>query len=152
MFGKDAPPYEQVSEDEDWGPSKRKRREKESDAASTLMTLYESEKKRLDPDTREGKKKRPLETPTRRPFFRIPYNAVEVVEVIPFISHTKLPIRASSFFKSLEPSSDIYYADCVLLLVLYCIRSFVKFLLRMNFLLKLSRMIFQRSWALILRR
>ncbi|KAF2309769.1 hypothetical protein GH714_005016 [Hevea brasiliensis] len=45
MFGKDAPAYEQVSEDEDWGPGKRKRREKESDAASTLMTLYESEKK-----------------------------------------------------------------------------------------------------------
>lgn len=45
MFGKDAPAHEQVSEDEDWGPGKRKRREKESDAASTLMTLYESEKK-----------------------------------------------------------------------------------------------------------
>jgi len=94
MFGKDAPPYEQVSEDEDWGPAKRKRREKESDAASTLMTLYESEKKCSNSDTREVKKKRPLETSTRRAFFRIPRNAVEVVEVIPFLSHTKLPNRA----------------------------------------------------------
>ncbi|CAK7345730.1 unnamed protein product [Dovyalis caffra] len=32
MFGKDAPVHEQASEDEDWGPGKRKRREKESDA------------------------------------------------------------------------------------------------------------------------
>ncbi|CAL1379690.1 unnamed protein product [Linum trigynum] len=40
MFGKDAPVADQLSEDEDWGPSKRKRKEKESDAASTLMTLY----------------------------------------------------------------------------------------------------------------
>ncbi|CAI0629364.1 unnamed protein product [Linum tenue] len=40
MFGKDAPVADQLSEDEDWGPSKRKKKEKESDAASTLMTLY----------------------------------------------------------------------------------------------------------------
>lgn len=80
MFGKDAPAYEQISEDEDWGPAKRKRREKESDAASTLMTLYESEKKCLDSGNRELKKKLPPET-TRRPFFRIPRTAVEVVEV-----------------------------------------------------------------------
>ena len=45
MFGKDAPTLEQVSEDEDWGPGRRKRRKKESDAANTLMTLHESEKK-----------------------------------------------------------------------------------------------------------
>ena len=44
MFGKDGPLLEQISDDEDWGPVKRKRREKESDAASTLMTLYESER------------------------------------------------------------------------------------------------------------
>jgi len=44
VFGKDAPAHEQASEDEDWGPGKRKRRE-ESNAASTLMTLCESKKK-----------------------------------------------------------------------------------------------------------
>ncbi|RVW16140.1 Pathogenesis-related homeodomain protein [Vitis vinifera] len=45
MFGKDAHANEQVSEDEDWGPANKRRREKESDAASTLITLYEGEKK-----------------------------------------------------------------------------------------------------------
>ncbi|KAL6523690.1 hypothetical protein OROGR_017293 [Orobanche gracilis] len=55
MFGKDAPLFEQVSEDEDWGPGKRKRREKESDAANTLMTLHESESKYPNNDSiREG--------------------------------------------------------------------------------------------------
>ncbi|CAN1811292.1 Pathogenesis-related homeodomain protein [Linum perenne] len=42
MFGKDAPVADQLSEDEDWGPSKRTRRGKESDAASTLMTFHVS--------------------------------------------------------------------------------------------------------------
>ncbi|XP_030965830.1 pathogenesis-related homeodomain protein isoform X1 [Quercus lobata] len=92
MFGKDAPPYEQVSEDEDWGPAKRKRREKESDAASTLMTLYESEKKCSNSDTREVKKKRPLETSTRRAFFRIPRNAVEKLRQV--FTENELPPRA----------------------------------------------------------
>lgn len=76
MFGKDAPTYEQVSEDEDWGPAKKKRREKESDAASTLMTLYESEKC-ADSNTREVREKNRFETPNKRPFFRIPRSAVE---------------------------------------------------------------------------
>jgi hypothetical protein len=96
MFGKDAHAYERVSEDEDWGPAKRKRREKESDAASTLMTLYESEKC-AHSNTRDMKEKLPLETPTRRPFFRIPCTAVEVVELALFLFHLKLPCQ--SFFK-----------------------------------------------------
>lgn len=78
MFGKDAPPYEQVSEDEDWGPGKRKHREKESDAASTLMTLYESETKFLNIETTEMKRQLPSDLKSRRPFFRIPPTAVEV--------------------------------------------------------------------------
>lgn len=77
MFGKDAPPYEQISEDEDWGPTKRKRREKESDAASTLMTLHESEKRSSDGDIGEVKTKLPPDTQNKRSFFRIPRNAVE---------------------------------------------------------------------------
>lgn len=77
MFGKDGPVLEQVSDDEDWGPGKRKRREKESDAASTLMTLYESER---NPDAvqTEVKNKPTPDTQVRRSCFRIPRNAVEV--------------------------------------------------------------------------
>lgn len=78
MFGKDAPQYEQVSEDEDWGPSKRKRREKESDAASTLITLYESETKFPNVETTEMKRQLPSDLKSRRPLFRIPPAAVEV--------------------------------------------------------------------------
>lgn len=81
MFGKEALPYEQISEDEDWGPAKKRRREKESDAASTLMTLYESDKKCSDVDVGEVERKLPQETRIRRSFFRIPHNAVEVVKL-----------------------------------------------------------------------
>lgn len=84
MFGKDALGSEQISEDEDWGPAKRKRREKESDAASTLMTLYESDKKCSDADNGEVKKKVPPDSHIRRSFFRIPHNAVEVVGLLLF--------------------------------------------------------------------
>ncbi|KDP41097.1 hypothetical protein JCGZ_03227 [Jatropha curcas] len=77
MFGKDAPAYEQFSEDEDWGPGKRKRREKESDAASTLMTLYESEKKSKKVKTNEVTGKLARDAQVRRPCFRIPTSAVE---------------------------------------------------------------------------
>ncbi|KAB5551980.1 hypothetical protein DKX38_009291 [Salix brachista] len=53
VFGRDSPAHEQASEDEDWGPGKRKRREKESDAASTLMTLFESQFPGSPPDAVE---------------------------------------------------------------------------------------------------
>ncbi|KAG6705890.1 hypothetical protein I3842_07G199700 [Carya illinoinensis] len=92
MFGKDASAFEPVSEDEDWGPAKRKRREKESDAASTLMTLYESEQKCQNSETKELKKKLPLETSTRRPFFRIPHIAVEKLREV--FAENELPPRA----------------------------------------------------------
>lgn len=79
MFGKDGPLHEQISDDEDWGPVKRKRREKESDAASTLMTLYESERI-PDVTPTEVKSKHPPDTQVRRACFRIPRKAVEVLE------------------------------------------------------------------------
>ncbi|XP_009795782.1 pathogenesis-related homeodomain protein isoform X1 [Nicotiana tabacum] len=78
MFGKHAPAIEQNSEDEDWGPGKRKRRRKESesDAASTLITLLESEKncpeKRADDEEKES-----FDKPAKRAIFRIPPDAVE---------------------------------------------------------------------------
>ncbi|KAJ4709244.1 pathogenesis-related homeodomain protein-like [Melia azedarach] len=91
MFGKDAAVYEQVSEDEDWGPAKRRRREKESDAVNTLMTLYGSEEKCSNVKTSEEKKKFPSDTRIRRPFFRIPANAVEKLRQV--FAENELPSR-----------------------------------------------------------
>ncbi|CAN0912476.1 Pathogenesis-related homeodomain protein [Linum grandiflorum] len=77
MFGKDAPVADQLSEDEDWGPSKRTRRGKESDAASTLMNLYQNEKIVRKAEIGEGKKELPQDSRVRRSLSRIPPNAVE---------------------------------------------------------------------------
>lgn len=78
MFGKDTFANEQISEDEDWGPTKRKRREKESDAASTLMAMCENEKKRPDKSTAKVKDN----SNNKRQFFRLPPDAVEVIRVL----------------------------------------------------------------------
>ncbi|KAK8501235.1 hypothetical protein V6N12_008256 [Hibiscus sabdariffa] len=91
MFGKDDPQYERVSEDEDWGPGKRKHREKESDAASTLMTLYESETKFLNDETTEMKRQLSSDLKSRRPFFRIPPSAVEKLRQV--FAENELPSR-----------------------------------------------------------
>ncbi|KAK4854200.1 hypothetical protein QYF36_020423 [Acer negundo] len=91
MFGKDASAYEQVSEDEDWGPAKRRRREKESDAVSTLMTLYGSEEKRPNVRTSEVKNKFPSDSKLRKRFFRIPPSAVEKLRQV--FAENELPSR-----------------------------------------------------------
>lgn len=80
MFGKHAPAIEQNSEDEDWGPGKRKRRRKESesDAASTLITLFESEKSCPEKTANEVGKES-FGRPAKREIFRIPPDAVEVI-------------------------------------------------------------------------
>ncbi|CAL0304763.1 unnamed protein product [Lupinus luteus] len=89
MFGKDAPACEQVSEDEDWGPGKRKRREKESDAANTLMTLHEIENKNCNNDSiREGSSY----LHKKRPCFRIPHDAVEKLRQV--FAQNELPSRS----------------------------------------------------------
>ena len=82
MFGKDALASDQISEDEDWGPAIRKRRGKESDAASTLMTLCESEKKFPSENTTERKEMLPPSETTKQSLFRIPHIAVEVVGIL----------------------------------------------------------------------
>ncbi|KAL1813901.1 hypothetical protein ACET3Z_023966 [Daucus carota] len=90
MFGKDTFANEQISEDEDWGPTKKKRREKESDAASTLMTLCENDKK--CPDKGATKLKDTiLNRNNRRPFFRLPPDAVEKLRLA-FVEN-ELPSR-----------------------------------------------------------
>ncbi|XAR63743.1 hypothetical protein NMG60_11023789 [Bertholletia excelsa] len=88
MFGKDAAMNDQISEDEDWGPSKRKRREKESDAATTLMTLSESENKFIAEESKENF----ASSVMKRSFFRIPHNAVEKLRLV--FAENELPSRA----------------------------------------------------------
>ncbi|CAL1358472.1 unnamed protein product [Linum trigynum] len=82
MFGKDAPVADQLSEDEDWGPNKRKKKEKESDAASTLMTLYVSKRPRKKAETLEGEKELPQDSRARRALSRIPPSAVEKLRLV----------------------------------------------------------------------
>ncbi|XP_024960403.1 pathogenesis-related homeodomain protein isoform X3 [Cynara cardunculus var. scolymus] len=93
MFGKDALANEQASEDEDWGPTNRKRREKESDAASTLMTLCETEEKSVKdvPDTSKVDTNLSCKE-TKRSFFRIPSEAVEKLRLV--FAKNELPSRA----------------------------------------------------------
>lgn len=81
MFGKDAAACEQVSDDEDWGPSKRRRREKESDAVNTLMTLHESHNRSPGNEHNNLKREDSSGIQIRRPCFRIPHDAVEVLLV-----------------------------------------------------------------------
>lgn len=82
MFGKEGNANEQLSDDEDWGPGKRLRKERESDAATTLMTLYESEKINPYIATRNAESELETDAKIRRPSFRIPPDAVEVVETL----------------------------------------------------------------------
>ena len=82
MFGKDAVLQEQGSEDEDWGPSDRRKRRKESDGGSTLGTVCENNKK--DQDVKETPEQSERDSVSvegkvgKRRMFRIPRAAVEV--------------------------------------------------------------------------
>ncbi|KAK6147421.1 hypothetical protein DH2020_018333 [Rehmannia glutinosa] len=90
MFGKNATENEQISDDEDWGPRKRKRKVKETDAASTLMTLGETEKRNLEESPSELKE-RQLIKKIKRPIFRLPHNAVEKLQLV--FAENELPAR-----------------------------------------------------------
>ncbi|XP_054822647.1 pathogenesis-related homeodomain protein [Prosopis cineraria] len=91
MFGKDAPALEQVSEDEDWGPGRRKRREKESDVANTLMTLHESDN-RCSNNVQNVMKEFSSDMQCKRPCFRLPRHAVEKLRQA--FSENELPPRS----------------------------------------------------------
>lgn len=85
MFGKDAVLQEQGSEDEDWGPSDRRKRKKESDGASTLVAVCENSKKDQDvketPEQTQHSERDSVSVEGKvgkRPMFRIPRAAVEV--------------------------------------------------------------------------
>ncbi|KZV49005.1 pathogenesis-related homeodomain protein [Dorcoceras hygrometricum] len=88
MFGKNALETEQISEDEDWGPTKRKRKRKEADAASTLMTLGETNENILN----EVKKDTPSGKEAKRSIFRLPHNAVEKLRLV--FAENELPVRS----------------------------------------------------------
>ncbi|RDY09869.1 Pathogenesis-related homeodomain protein, partial [Mucuna pruriens] len=92
MFGKDAPPCEQVSEDEDWGPGKRKRREKESDAVNTLMTLHESENKYPNNENNVRIRDSSSGIQIKRSCFRIPLDAVEKLRQV--FAENELPPKS----------------------------------------------------------
>lgn len=85
MFGKNATENEQISEDEDWGPAKRKRKVKETNAASTLMTLGETDKK-ISVETLSDSEEKQLTKKMKRPIFRLPHDAVEVTLLHLFVT------------------------------------------------------------------
>ncbi|XP_019182380.1 PREDICTED: pathogenesis-related homeodomain protein isoform X2 [Ipomoea nil] len=92
LFGKNPPMNEQNSEDEDWGPTKRKQKKKEfeSDAASTLMTLCENENDCQEKQSTEVEEKS-YSGKTRRSIFRIPPNAVEKLRLV--FAENELPSK-----------------------------------------------------------
>ncbi|XP_057979315.1 pathogenesis-related homeodomain protein isoform X2 [Malania oleifera] len=92
MFGKDDLASEQLSEDEDWGPARKRRKEKESDAASTLMTLYESENRSAEVENAKVKSELPDCSHIKKHFFRIPPSAVEKLRHV--FAENELPSRA----------------------------------------------------------
>ena len=73
MFGKNAVVSEQISEDEDWGPSRRKHRGKESNVESIVVTTGDN------PGTSAEVKKKLSSGRSKRPIFRFPRHVVEVM-------------------------------------------------------------------------
>ena len=92
MFGKEKENSDGFfSEDEDWNPSKRRRREKENDVANTLMSLRETEVKKPDPQTSDvGDNHLPCPK-SRKPLSRIPCEALQVF--IPFSTYKKSCVK-----------------------------------------------------------
>lgn len=78
MFGRDATANEQMSEDEDWGPDRKRRRKKNPDMSCTV-NLHECKEKGSDNESPEVENKFPAEPQAKRPLFRIPPSAVEVI-------------------------------------------------------------------------
>ncbi|GAB4838294.1 hypothetical protein Ancab_027822 [Ancistrocladus abbreviatus] len=92
MFGKDTANGEQLSEDEDWGPPRKRQRENESDAANTLMTLCEREKNHLNLQIVQVESKLLPNSRQSKSFSRMPVNAVEKLRQV--FAENELPCRA----------------------------------------------------------
>ncbi|XP_042049852.1 pathogenesis-related homeodomain protein-like [Salvia splendens] len=91
MFGKNATESEQISEDEDWGPTKKKRKTTETNAASTLITLGETDNK-FCVEALSDLKEKQLTEKMKRPIFRLPHDAVEKLRLV--FAENELPERA----------------------------------------------------------
>lgn len=105
MFGKGAQENEQLSEDEDWGPARRKRRRKESDAG-TVATCNGGDESLKGEVASEDKKKVPSVSQDKKKLFRIPPNAVEKLRRV--FAENELPSRAmkENLSKQLGISSE----------------------------------------------
>lgn len=91
MFGKDTTTGDIFSEDEDWDPSKRRRRGKESDVVSTLLTLSENKAKNSDVETLELGNNHLTYAKARKPLSRIPIDVVQKLRQA--FSENELPSR-----------------------------------------------------------
>lgn len=81
MFGISAAEIEQITDDEDWGPTKRRRKIKGTDAASDPRTTDGTEIISQQENMPEQTSLEPKEktcSRKKRPIFRLPHNAVEV--------------------------------------------------------------------------
>lgn len=91
MFGKETTAGESFSEDEDWGPPRKRQRGKESDAATTLMTLCEREVKQSS--FVEVEKNHLPNSTARKQLSRIPSDAVKKLRES--FAENELPSRAT---------------------------------------------------------
>ncbi|MED6122516.1 hypothetical protein PIB30_040514 [Stylosanthes scabra] len=105
MFGKDAAACEQVSEDEDWDPIKRRRRDKESDAVDTLMTLHECQNRIHNSENNNMKREDSPGKQIKRSCFRIPREAVEKLRQV--FAENELPPRSKKLALSKELGLNI---------------------------------------------
>ncbi|KAH9618085.1 hypothetical protein KSS87_020113 [Heliosperma pusillum] len=106
MFAKDISNTEVCSDDEDWDPCKRRRREKESDAASTLMKLSGSEGKPSDSQSQEVGKDHPSDNKPKKPHSKIPYDVLQKLRQT--FAENELPSRDVK--KDISEAVGIEYA------------------------------------------
>ncbi|XP_074319972.1 pathogenesis-related homeodomain protein isoform X2 [Silene latifolia] len=106
MFAKDISGIDVCSDDEDWDPRKRRRREKLCDAASTLMKLSGSEVKPSDSRSQEVGKDIPSENNPRKRPFKIPYDVLQKLRQT--FAENELPSRDVK--KDISEAVGIEYA------------------------------------------
>ncbi|XP_068642595.1 pathogenesis-related homeodomain protein-like [Aristolochia californica] len=91
MFGKEIPENEELSEDEDWGPCRRKRRVNESHADMTRSSCADEDSCLNVKANVESREELLTETRDKKALFRIPASAVETLRRV--FSENELPSR-----------------------------------------------------------